>query len=193
MGDAAKPRATRQDLDALPAHLVGELIGGTLYTMTRPRPRQARAASILGGDLGGAYDRGRGGGPGGWWIMVEPGVELPEHDVVEIVPDVAGWTRKRLPRLPEEGAITVVPDWVCEVLSPRTRHHDLKLKRPRYADFGVPHMWLVDVEARVLSASRLQDGSWLEVGVWGDADRARIPPFEAVELDLAELWADPDR
>lgn len=86
---------------------------------------------MLGGDLNGPYQRGR-GGPGGWWILFEPGVELPELDVVEVVPDLAGWRRSRLPALPD-GSITIAPDWVCEVLSPTTRAHDLKLKRPLYA------------------------------------------------------------
>lgn len=89
------------DLEALPESVIGELIGGVLYTMTRPRPRQARAASVLGGDLNGAYDRGR-GGPGGWWILVEPGFTLPDLDVEEIAPDVAGWKRDRLPELPKD-------------------------------------------------------------------------------------------
>lgn len=123
MGLPAKQRSTREDLEALPDNVSGELFGGVLYTMTRPRARHARAASIVGGDLNGAYDRGR-GGPGGWWILVEPGIELVALDVVEIAPDVAGWLRERMPTLPD-GPITVAPDWVCEVLSPTTRSHDL--------------------------------------------------------------------
>ncbi len=188
MADPAKRRATRADLDALPEHLRGELIGGVLYTMTRPRLRPARAASIIGGDLNGPYDRGR-GGPGGWWIVVEPGIQLLELDVEEIAPDVGGWLRERLPR-PPDGPITVRPDWVCEVLSPTTRRHDLKTKRPLYAQAGVPWMWIVDLDARVLTASRLHEGQWLEIGTWGDDDVARVAPFDAVEMHLSDLWGD---
>jgi Uma2 family endonuclease len=186
MGEPMQRRATRDDLDALPRGVVGELIQGVLYTMTRPRPRHAGAASVLGGDLNGPYQRGR-GGPGGWWILDEPGIELAALDVEEIVPDVAGWLRTRLPALPD-GPITIAPDWVCEVLSPTTRAHDLKLKRPLYARASVRWMWLVDVDARTLNASRQHDGSWLEIGTWSDEDVARIEPFDAVEIHLAELW-----
>ena len=49
-------------------------------------------------------------------------------------------------------------------------------------------MWLVDVDARTLVASRLHEQSWLEIGTWSDDDVARVAPFEAVELHLAELW-----
>ncbi len=187
MAEPASRRATRADLDALPETVVGELIEGVLHTFPRPRPKHARAASVLGGDLNGPYDRGR-GGPGGWWILDEPGVTLAALDVEEIVPDVAGWLRERLPELPD-GPIEIVPDWVCEILSPSTRAHDLKKKRPLYARAGVAWMWIVDVDARTLTASRLHDARWLEIGTWSDDDVARIEPFDAVELRLAELWA----
>lgn len=36
----------------------------------------ARAALFLGHHVGGAFDFDD-GGPGGWWILVEPGIELP--------------------------------------------------------------------------------------------------------------------
>jgi Uma2 family endonuclease len=184
----ARRRATRADLEALPENVVGELIRGTLYTMPRPRPRHGSAASGVSADLYGPFDRGR-GGPGGWWIVVEPGVELAALDVGEIVPDVAGWRRERLPELPER--FTSAPDWVCEVLSPSTRHHDIRIKRPLYAEAGVRWMWVIDVDARTLVASRLMDGKWLEIGVWSDADVARIEPFDAIELQLSDLWGEP--
>ena len=187
MADPAKKRATRADLEALPEHVVGEVIEGVLYTMPRPRPKHTSAATVLGGDLNGPFQRGR-GGPGGWWILAEPGIELAALDVAEIVPDLAGWRRERLPELPE-GSIRLAPDWVCELLSPSTRAHDLKRKRPLYAKAGVGWMWLVDVDARFLTASRLHEGHWLEVGTWSDDDVARIEPFEAVELDLSDLWS----
>jgi hypothetical protein len=63
------------DLEALPSHMKGEIIEGVLYTMTRPRGPHQRTGTIVGGDLVDPFDRGR-GGPGGWWILVEPGIEL---------------------------------------------------------------------------------------------------------------------
>ncbi|HJL18297.1 MAG TPA: hypothetical protein RMH99_21720 [Sandaracinaceae bacterium LLY-WYZ-13_1] len=44
-------------------------------------------------------------------------------DVAEIVPDLAGWRRGRLPELPSEGPIETLtlPGWVCEIPSPSTR------------------------------------------------------------------------
>ena len=50
------------------------------------------------------------------------------------------------------------------------------------------HLWFVDFEARTLSASRLEQGKWVEIGVYGDDDQVRIEPFSETEIDLAEWW-----
>jgi Uma2 family endonuclease len=197
VGDAAKERATISDLEALPENVVGELIRGTLHVLPRPRVRHARAEGRIFSRIERGYDSTDGaeqllaepieeGGPGGWWILVEPGISLAERDVAEIVPDVAGWRRERMPALPD--AFTLAPDWVCEVLSPSTRRHDLLTKRPLYAEAGVAWMWIVDVDARTLTASRNHDGQWLELGVWSDGDSMRVEPFDQVELRGEELW-----
>jgi hypothetical protein len=34
----------------------------------------------------------------------------------------------------------------------------------------------------------LRDGAWLEAGVYDDASTARIPPFEAIELEVGRLF-----
>jgi hypothetical protein len=39
--------------------------------------------------------------------------------------------------------------------------------------------------------SRLHEGHWLEVGVYGDREKVRAAPFDAVEIDLAEWWGEP--
>lgn len=180
---AAKP-ATRADLEGLPENIRAEIIDGVLYTFPRPRAVHTNVESSLCGDLHSPFQRGR-GGPGGWWILVEPGIELPE--AAEIVPDIAGWRRERLPELPD-GTIRVVPDWVCEILSPSTRRHDQLVKRPFYAKVGVPHMWTIDPTARTLVVSRLVNGHWLEVGVFGENDAIRAEPFAEVELSMDGWW-----
>jgi Uma2 family endonuclease len=188
MGDPAIRRATWADLEALPENVVGELIRGVLYTMPRPRPKHQSAGSVLGADLNGPFQRGR-GGPGGWWILIEPGLAFPALDVEEIVPDLAGWRREHLPALPER-SIEVAPDWVCEILSPSTRRHDQRIKRPLYAEAGVRNMWVVDVDARTVVVSRNEGGRWMELGVWAESERMRAEPFDAIELALADLWDD---
>lgn len=181
----ARKVPTLAELEALPSNVKGEIIEGVLYTMTRPRGLHQDLALSIGSDLRGPYRRGH-GGPGGWWILPEPGIELA--DTPEIAPDIAGWRRERLPVLPEDAAITVVPDWVCEILSPSTRRHNLLVKKPFYAKVGVLHHWIVDLAARTVTAHRLDAGHWVELGVWGDEHDARIAPFLDVALDVGGWW-----
>jgi Uma2 family endonuclease len=188
MGEPARKQApaTLADLKALPPGVKGEIIDGVLYTQPRPRPRHQNVIELIAGDVHAPYRRGR-GGPGGWWILPEPGIELPGSP--EISPDIAGWRRERLPELPDDEPIRVVPDWVCEIFSPATRAYDLRTKKPFYARVGVTWLWYVDLEARTLTVNRLQEGRWLELGVWVEDATVQAEPFEAVELALAEWWA----
>ncbi len=182
-----RPAATYEDLLAVPDHLVAEILDGDLYTSPRPAPRHADASSGLGGALRGPFDRGR-GGPGGWRILDEPELHLG-RDV--IVPDLAGWRRERLPRLPDEAHFAMAPDWVCEVLSPSTAAIDRVKKLTIYARESVKHAWLVDPLAQTLEVFRLDAGRWTLVGTWAGADTIRAEPFDALDLDLTLLWDDP--
>jgi Uma2 family endonuclease len=185
MGDPAKRRATYEDLQAVPEHMVAEIIHGVLHTMPRPASLHARAASRLGAELGGPFDRGR-DGPGGWILLDEP--ELHLHGDV-LVPALAGWRRVRMPELPDAAAFELPPDWICEVLSSSTAAVDRAEKLPIYARERVAHAWLVDPVARTLDVLRLDAAGWLLVGTWREDARVRVEPFEAYELELAALWA----
>ena len=174
---------TLADLDALPPGIVGEIIEGVLYTMTKPRARHQRTTTAVGGNLGDLFDNDF----GGWWIITGPGIELP-NDTKEISPDVAGWRRQRMPELPVDEPIRVVPDWVCEILSSTTRRHDMHVKLPYYAKVGVAYHWLVDIETRVLTAHRLESFDWRSIGTYRNETEARIPPFDAAPLNIASWW-----
>jgi Uma2 family endonuclease len=142
----------------------------------------------LGVELGGPFDRGK-GGPGGWVILDEPELHLRGGHV--LVPDLAGWRRERMPRVPlEAAAFELAPDWVCEVLSPSTEAGDRADKMPIYAAERVAHAWLVDPVVRTLEVHRLDGETYRVVGVRRDAARARAEPFDAIELELGALWAD---
>lgn len=177
--------ATQRDLDRLPRTWRGEIIHDTMYAFPRPRGPHQFAGGSLFGDLRDPYGRGR-GGPGGWWILMEPGIELPSAR--EFSPDLAGWRRERLPRPPLERAITIAPDWICEVLSRRTHAYDLVIKRRFYAEIGVGYVWYIEPLAKTITASKRVSGQWVEVGAWCNDEKARIEPFEAVELDLSAWW-----
>ena len=86
------------------------------------------------------------------------------------------------------------PTGCARVLSPRTAAFDRGLKSDHYAEHGVRHLWIVDPEARTLEAYVLQGGgSWVRLLVATGADARRIPPFEAVEIELSRLWLPGER
>jgi Uma2 family endonuclease len=178
--------ATYADLEALPDHVVGELIGGELFVSPRPAVPHAEVGSQLVGELKGPFDRGR-GGPGGWKILYEPELHWGE-DV--LVPDLAGWRRERMPQPPRTAAITLAPDWVCEVLSPSTSGLDRGVKLPVYAREGVRHVWFVESMGRTLEVLRLEGGRYTVMVTHTGKARVRAEPFEAIELDLAFLWGE---
>lgn len=182
------PFATYADIEALPDHVVGEILAGELVVSPRPAIRHASAASTLGALLNVAFHIGL-GGPGGWWILDEPELSLgadPRYEAV--VPDIAGWRRETTPGLPDVVRVRLVPDWVCEVLSPGTSRHDRVLKVPFYARAGVRHCWLVDPIAQTLEVLRLEGGRWVLVASVGGDETVRVEPFEAIELPLRALW-----
>lgn len=121
-----KKGATYDDLRDVPDHFVAEMFDGELYATPRPSTLHTHAASTLGAELGGPFQRGR-NGPGGWIVWDEPELHFG-NDV--LVPDLAGWRRSRLPEVPAAAFMTLAPDWICEVLSPSTETLDRK-KKPR--------------------------------------------------------------
>jgi Uma2 family endonuclease len=178
--------ATYDDLVAVPENLVAEIVDGELWTSPRPAPRHGVTQARLVADIGPAFDRGR-GGPGGWLIAMEPELHLGDHAVV---PDIAGWRRERMARLPDTAYFALAPDWLCEVLSPSTEALDRTRKLRVYAEHGVRHVWLVDPIARSLEVLRLDDGRWTLLHTHNGLAVVRAEPFDAIELQLDELWED---
>lgn len=152
-----------EQLMALPPHVTGEILNGELQAMPRPSGKHGVVERGLGFNLSGPYDFGR-GGPGGWWIIIEPEVHFIRD--VEVV----------------------VPDWVCEILSPATAKKDRVVKLPIYARYAVQHVWMVDPLVQTLEAFELQNARWTLIATLKDDDPVAVPPFDAVTFSLADLW-----
>jgi len=175
-----------QQLENLPELFIGELFDGQLHAHSRPAFPHGYVYSAVGGTLFNPFHNGI-GGPGGWVIISEPEVHFT-LDVDVTVPDLAGWRRERKLRFPTGHKIELVPDWICEILSPSTRSIDREIKMPLYARYGVSYLWLVEPVEHVVEAYRLESGEWVEIGCYTGMDQAAILPFEAVPLDLGRLW-----
>ncbi len=172
----------------LPETLVGEIIDGRLYTQHLSTGPQAAAISSLAIQIGPPYHLGR-DGPGDWWLLQKPELHFV-RDTQVLVPDIAGWRRKRISTFPQDQRFEVAPDWVCEVFAPSTAKKDRVTKMPVYARYGVPYLWLVDPLAHTLEAYTLESGHWLMHGVYSDETEVRIPPFTDIALVLTDLWVE---
>jgi Uma2 family endonuclease len=86
--------------------------------------------------------------------------------------------------------VTIVPDWVCEVLSPSTERLDRVERLAVYAREGVAHVWFVNPTARTLEVPRLEKGRWLLVATSGNDAMVSAEPFEGTAVDLLDLWGE---
>jgi len=175
-----------KELCDLPQNVVGQILNGELVVSPRPAPKHSIASSGLGGKLFDPYQSGK-GGPGGWWILDEAEVHLDGH---VFVPDLAGWKKERVPKLPEAAYFEISPDWVCEVVSPSSGRHDRVTKMNLYAQFNIPYYWLIDPQNRTLEVFALEGERWILNSSFGKDDKVSAQPFDAIEFDLGDLWAD---
>lgn len=141
--------ATWDDVVAAPEHTTAELIDGELMLSPRPAMRIARASLRIARALGD-----------------------PDGD------DLAGWRSERAQGLADVVAVEVVPDWICEILSPGTHRYDRLVKMDRYARLGVALAWLVDPAEAVLEVYRLHEGAWLRVQSASGDEELSVLPFE---------------
>jgi len=93
-----------------------------------------------------------------------------------------------MPSMPEDQRFEVVPDWVCEILSPATASKDREIKMPLYARYGVAYAWIVDPARQALEAYSLDDGHWTLQASYAATDTVRAEPFEAVAFRVETLW-----
>lgn len=189
MQETVKRNATYADLEAVPPHLVAEILYGKLVTHPRPTGGHARSHTRLIGVLEPPFCEAL-GGPGGWEILTEPELHF---DAEVTVPELAGWRLERVPVPPAPNPLVVakirlVPDWVCEVLSPSTEKYDRGDKREIYADAGVKHLWLVDPRIELIEVFELASGRWSLVHTWTGDVVVRAPPFDALDIRLGRIW-----
>lgn len=167
---------------ALPQGITGEILEpGIVRTMSRPgKPHRWTHRALIDSVRG--FDHAVGGT--GWWIEVEAEIRFPLGRL--IVPDLSGFRISRVPEVPEESPLTILPDWCCEVLSPSTDRVDRTVKLPLYARSGVPWIWIVDPANRTIEVFETVEGRPALTVVAGDETRAALPPFG--DFDLTHCW-----
>jgi Uma2 family endonuclease len=182
--------ATVEDLREVPdAERFHEIIDGELVQKAHPSGEHGDAQSAVAARIKGPFQRRPGGKwPGGWWIYTEVEIEFSRNQVYR--PDAAGWRRERVPERPIGAPITVLPDWVCEIISPSKPARDLIQKKRTYHQRQVPHYWLIDPRDETLTVLRWSPDGYIEVLLAQRGDRVRAEPFAAIELPVGVFFGD---
>lgn len=191
MTAAKKLPATLEDFLAIPEdERFHELIDGEILERAAPSGEHGGTQLDVGTALNQRFGRRPGGRwPGGWWFATEVEVALPWGQVVR--PDIVGWRRDRVPERPTGKLVSILPDWICEVLSANPGRDLIKKKR-LYHRAKVPHYWIVDPAERTLSVNRWSEDGYIEVLSAERGERVRAEPFDAVELGIDVLFGDED-
>ena len=178
-----------EDIMHLPDERRPELIAGKEHFRAAPRTRHGFGAHRVSVAVDPATRRNE---ATGWWICQEPDIAL--SDTTYLRPDLAGWRKVRMPELTDEWPTRLPPDWVCEILSPSNAVYDRRDKASEFARAGVPWLWLVDPQERLVEVFKLRHDEelgnrWLLVGVYGADAVQALPPFEDVVVQVGDLFA----
>jgi len=109
-----------------------------------------------------------------------------------VVPDLVYFTAERFARVVNERHATAAPDLVVEILSPGTRRRDKGRKRALYDREGVQEYWIVDPDARSITALRRpRAGAGLTDVITAAAAGGGVlesPLFPGLEVPLGEVF-----
>jgi Uma2 family endonuclease len=175
-------------VEAQPDSVVAEIARG-VYAMS-PRPRVRHGAAQ--GELFAALRRPEGvtdaGAQADWMFVIEPEIRSLET-FSRLVPDLAGWQRSTTgwPDL-DATPVSLIPDWVAEIVSPATESFDRGPKKDAYGLMGVGWLWLLDPDKRTVETFSNVRSKMIAGPAFAASDHVSAPPFESLRLHLDSLF-----
>jgi Uma2 family endonuclease len=171
-------------LEKEPDTVQAEIALGVYLMSPRPRAKHGGVQGRLFAALHQRFGTPKGSAPPDWFFAIEPEIRS-EKSFSRVVPDIAGWRRSTSgwPDL-EETPITLVPEWVAEVLSPSTAATDRGVKADAYGAMGVGWLWLVDPDTGRLEAFANQRGRMVPGPVFTRGQHLEADPFPDVSIPI---------
>ena len=183
--------ATLDELLAIPeAERRHEVIDGEIVEKGAATGEHGGTQADLVRTLGGRFGRRPGGRwPGGWWFATEVAIVFARGQIFR--PDVVGWRRERAVERPTGMPVTLLPDWIGEILS-TNRTNDLVKKKRVYHQTQIPHYWIIDPSEQTLAVHRWGPDGYIEVLAAPRGERVRAEPFDVMELNVGVLFGEDD-
>jgi Uma2 family endonuclease len=102
-------------------------------------------------------------------------------------PDILFVRAEHLDRVGDK-AINGAPDWVAEVISPRSRKLDTVEKLADYARAGVPEYWVLDPKNRQIYVYLLRGRSYELIATYHPGEAARSETIAGFAVSLDEVF-----
>jgi Uma2 family endonuclease len=175
-------------VEAQPESVVAEIARGAYAMSPRPRVRHGATQGELFASLrraGGATDVGI---QADWMFVIEPEIRSLET-FSRLVPDLAGWRRSTTgwPDL-DATPVSLIPEWVAEILSPATESFDRGPKKDAYGLMGVGWLWILDPDRRTVETFSNVRSKMMAGPSFGPGTHVSAPPFEGLRVPLDPLF-----
>jgi Uma2 family endonuclease len=183
MPEVQVPRLTVEDYRSLPE--TGpryQLIEGDLYMAPAPNRYHQDISRNLELMLGNYLKSN----PIGKMYHAPFDVVLGPFDVFQ--PDILFVSSQRSPLLTEAG-LEGPPDFVVEILSPKTARLDLEAKRKLYLRHGVRELWIINPDQRAILIYRPEEDPANPVATHQEGDEIECPLFPGLRVDTVEVFA----
>jgi Uma2 family endonuclease len=102
-------------------------------------------------------------------------------------PDIVFVSKANYSILTDAGA-EGAPDFVVEILSPKTAFLDKKSKRRVYARSGVKELWLVDPDVKTISVYLLQQNADKPAATHSEEDTFTSSHFPGLKISAAKIF-----
>ena len=184
MGKLAKRLITAEEFMRMPDPKDGsqqELLRGEIITMPPPQGKHGLVCSLLVGLINTHVRSNRLG-----FVTCNDAGFISERDPDSVRgPDIAFWSRERLPTFPDDGYLPIAPDLAIEVLSPSDRSGRITEKVLHYMKTGVRLVLLIDPAVRTVSAALPpNEHMTYEEGQIIEALKVLLPGLEIAVSDL---------
>ncbi len=113
-------------------------------------------------------------------------VYLDDYNVFQ--PDILVVLNERLSILTDAGAESA-PDFVVEILSPKTARLDRDNKRRVYATSGVRELWIIAPETRQIEVYFLAENAATPAATYSERDTFESPLFPGLRFDAPTIFA----